>query len=368
MRRLLRRADRLSVRIALAGMAGAVVALVVVGTGVSWVGYDLFRGLMLAHGESTATTQAMFSESTLRVLGLASAVALVVSIAMALLLGRAISRPVVAVSAAARHVGEGGFSSRVPRPRGAEMESLTDSFNQMAAALQDQERQRRDLISNFAHELRTPLTNLEGYLQALRDGVVKPSSDLFSSLDEEVQRLVRLSRSLDVLAGGARPEPEVATAVDLVEIIGAAVRLCRPALDQRRLELALRLPSRLQVKADPDLLAQVILNLLQNAARYTPSGGRVRIGAESTADTALVSVTNSGSGIPDADLPFLFERFYRVEKSRDSSQGGAGLGLTIVKQLVEESGGRVGVESRDGLTRFWFSLPQVVDQGRPQML
>ncbi len=342
-------------------MAGAVVALVVVGAGVSWVGYVLFRGLMLAHGETTATAQAMFSESTLRVLGLASAVTLAASIAMALLLGRAIGRPVVAVSAAARRVGEGAYTSRVPRPHGAEMESLADSFNQMAAALQDQERERHDLIANFAHELRTPLTNLEGYLQALRDGVMEPSSELFGSLDEEVQRLVRLSRSLDALAGGARPEPEAAPAVDLVEIIGAAVRLCRPALDRSHLDLTLRLPSRLEVKADPDRLAQVVLNLLQNAARYTPSGGRVRIAAETAAQTALVSVTNSGSGIPDADLPYLFERFYRVEKSRDSSQGGAGLGLAIVKQLVEEAGGRVGVESRDGLTRFWFSLPESLD-------
>ncbi len=358
MRSLLRRADRLSVRIALAGMAGAVVALAVVGVGVSWVGYDLFRGLMLAHGESTATTRAMFSESTSRVLALASAVALAVSIAMALLLGRAISRPVVAVSAAARRVGEGAYSSRVPRPHGAEMESLADSFNQMAAALQDQDRERQDLVANFAHELRTPLTNLEGYLQALRDGVMRPSPGLFGSLDEEVQRLLRLSRSLDVLAGGAGPGTEAGTPVDLVEIIEAAACLCRPALDRSHLDLTLRLPSTLEVRADPDRLAQVVLNLLQNAARYTPAGGRVRVTAECAGETALVSVTNSGDGIPDADLPFLFERFYRVDKSRDSSQGGAGLGLPIVKQLVEEVGGRVGVESRDGLTRFWFSLPQ----------
>ena len=354
---LVRRADRLSVRIALAGMAGAVVALVVVGAGVSWVGYDIFQGLMLAHGESIATTRAMFSESTLRVLGIASAVALVVSIGMALLLARAISRPVVAVSVAARRVGEGAYGSRVPRPRGAEMESLADSFNQMAAALQGQERERQDLISNFAHELRTPLTNLEGYLQALRDGVMRPSSELFGSLDEEVQRLLRLSRSLDVLAGATRSESQVAPAVDLVEIIEAAVRLCRPALDRSRLDVSLRLPSTLEVRADPDRLAQVVLNLLQNAARYTPAMGQVRVSAESAGETGVVSITNSGSAIPDADLPFLFERFYRVEKSRESSKGGAGLGLPIVKQLVEEAGGRVGVESRDGLTRFWFSLP-----------
>lgn len=358
MRSLLRRADRLSVRIALATLAGGVVALLVVGVGVSWVGYALFRGLMLAHGESSATAQAMFSESTLRVLALGTVVALLVSIATALVLGRAVSRPVVEVAAAARRIGEGAYQSRVPRPRGAELESLADSFNQMAAALQDQERERQDLIANFAHELRTPLTNLRGYLQALRDGVMEPSPEIFGSLDEEVQRLLRLSSSLDVLAGGLQPQRRTAPPVDLVETVQAAVRLCRPALDANQLDLTLRLPPGLRVQADPDRLAEVILNLLQNAARYTPRGGRVHVTVEDAGETALVSVTNTGAHVSDADLPFLFERFYRVEKSRDHSRGGAGLGLAIVKQLVEEAGGRVGVESRDGLIRFWFSLPR----------
>ncbi len=215
---------------------------------------------------------------------------------------------------------------------------------------------RRDLIANFAHELRTPLTSLGGYLQALRDGVMEPSPDLFSSLEEEVQRLERLSRSLDVLASGTGPGGSASVTVDLVVIVEAAVRLCRPALEANRLEVEVLLPRELAVLADPDRLAQVVVNLLQNAARYTPRGGRVRIAAERAGDTAQVSVTNTGC-IPDQDLPFLFERFYRVDKSRATARGGAGIGLSIVKQLVEEAGGCAGVESREGLTRFWFSIP-----------
>ncbi|MGH7912950.1 MAG: sensor histidine kinase, partial [Candidatus Dormibacteraceae bacterium] len=237
-----------------------------------------------------------------------------------------------------------------------ELSSLADSFNQMSAALADQERLRRDLIANFAHELRTPLTNLAGYLQALRDGVMEPSPAVLSSLDEEAQRLVRLSRSLDVLASGAGPRPATPAEIDLLVIIEAAVQLCRPTFDANRLAVTLRLPAELPVRADPDQLAQVVLNLLQNASRYTPPGGRVEITAERAAGTVLVGVSNSGT-VPDQDLPFLFERFYRVEKSRDQARGGAGIGLAVVKQLVEEAGGRVGVESREGLTRFWFSIP-----------
>ncbi|MFZ0216722.1 MAG: ATP-binding protein, partial [Candidatus Dormiibacterota bacterium] len=224
-------------------------------------------------------------------------------------------------------------------------------------ALRDQERLRQDLVANFAHELRTPLTNLQGYLQALRDGVMAPSPSLFASLDEEVSRLHRLSRSLDVLAAGGGGSAPGHADLDVVPIIVAAHRLCHPAFEASQLQVELDLPKQLVARANPDQLAQVVINLLQNAARYTPAGGQVRIGAHASAGTVVVLVTNS-AGIPDADLPYLFERFYRVEKSRDVNRGGAGIGLAIVKQLVEAAGGHVGVESQAGTTRFWFSVPR----------
>jgi signal transduction histidine kinase len=121
--------------------------------------------------------------------------------------------------------------------------------------------------------------------------------------------------------------------------------------------LDLELPDRLDARADPDGLAQVLGNLLQNATRYTPAGGRVTVRAERRAQDVLVSVVNTGDGIPAADVPRVFERFYRVDKSRDRAHGGAGIGLAIVRQLVEVVGGQVGVESGGGQTRFWFSLP-----------
>jgi signal transduction histidine kinase len=116
-------------------------------------------------------------------------------------------------------------------------------------------------------------------------------------------------------------------------------------------------PDTLPARANPDHLAQVLANLLSNAARYTPAGGTVTVRAERRAADLLVSISNTGDGIPPEDLERVFERFYRVEKSRDRARGGAGIGLAIVKQLVESGGGRVGAESRVGMTRFWFSLP-----------
>ncbi|OLC66122.1 MAG: hypothetical protein AUH69_07855 [Actinobacteria bacterium 13_1_40CM_4_65_12] len=202
------------------------------------------------------------------------------------------------------------------------------------------------------------MTNLQGYLEALRDGVIAPSAQQFQSLHEEVDRLVRLSQSLNTLAedNGSNTAKTLET-IDLVPIVRAAVELARPSFEGKAIRVQVVLPDRLAVRAGSDQLAQVLANLLQNASRYTPEGGLVTLAAEARRSDVLVSVTNSGQAIPQQDLPHVFERFYRVEKSRDRARGGAGIGLAIVKQLVEGIGGRVGAESDARGTRFWFSLP-----------
>jgi signal transduction histidine kinase len=310
-------------------------------------------------GESSAHAYAMFDHSVQNVLVVAIVVAALASVALALALARMIARPLAEVGAAARRVAGGDLGARVPRRGPDELASLADSFNQMAGELEGSERQRRDIIANTAHELRTPLTNLEGYLEAIRDGVIEPDASTYESLLEETERLARLARSLDDLAlGDAASKTAHPVEVDLASLLTGAAELARPAFDARRLVLVREWPAPLHGRADPDQFAQVMSNLLQNAARYAPEGGVVTLSAEGRGDTVLVSVTNSGEGIPPEDLPHLFERFYRVEKSRDRALGGAGIGLAIVKQLVEGWGGHVGAESAAGRTRFWFSLPQ----------
>jgi len=228
----------------------------------------------------------------------------------------------------------------------------------MAASLERMEMMRRDFIANAAHELRTPLTNLQGYLEALRDGVITPDRATYDSLWDEAERLVRLSRSLDALAeGDAAAGPSALEPIDLAAAIRAAVELAQPSIDRAALSLSVAVPDSLPARANPDHLAQVLGNLLSNAVRYTPAGGSVSVRAERRSGDLLVSVANSGDPIPADDLDRVFERFYRVEKSRDRGRGGAGIGLAIVKQLVEAAGGRVGAESGGGQTRFWFSLP-----------
>jgi signal transduction histidine kinase len=348
----------IATRIALAALASAAIGLVILAVGVTVVGAEIFRALMVEAGDSADHAQQMYDESVTTVVITAVVLAATASIALAIILARMLARPLAEVGSAARRIAAGDYGARVPREGPEEIASLADSFNQMAASLERQEGMRRDFIANAAHELRTPLTNLQGYLEALRDGVITADRATYESLWDEAERLVRLSHSLDALAeGDAATTPRVLEPIDLAAAIRMALDLATPTLERAGLRVEVDVPDRLPAMANPDLLAQVLANLLSNAARYTPRGGTVTIRAERRPADLLVSITNTGDGIPPDELDRVFERFYRVEKSRDRALGGAGIGLAIVKQLVEAGGGRVGAESADGRTRFWFSLP-----------
>ena len=345
-------------RIALAAIVSATVGLVILGVGVAVVGADVFTALMMEAGDSADHAREVYDASVTAVVIVASVLAVIASVCLAIVLGRMLARPLSDVGAAARRIADGDYKARVPRKGPEELASLADSFNQMAASLERQESMRRDFIANAAHELRTPLTNLQGYLEALRDGVIVADRATYESLHEEADRLVRLSHSLDALAeGDAGTRPAHAIELDLAAAVRSALDLAAPSIERAGLMLNAEIPPVLLGQTDPDRLAQVLANLFSNAIRYTTAGGTITVRAERRPGDLLVSIANTGDGIPPQDLDRVFERFYRVEKSRDRARGGAGIGLAIVKQLVESSGGRVGAESRDGLTRFWFSLP-----------
>ena len=345
-------------RIALAAIASAAVGLVILGVGVAVVGADVFTQLMMEAGDSAEHARAMYDDSVTRVVLAATIVAVLASVGLAIALARMLAKPLAEIGGAARRIADGDYAARVPRAGPEEVASLADSFNQMAASLERQEEMRRDFIANAAHELRTPLTNLQGYLEALRDGVITADRATYESLHEEADRLVRLSRSLDALAeGDAGASPAQVVELDLTIAIRSAMDLAAPSAERAGLRFETEMPGALPARADPDRLAQVLANLLTNAVRYTPPGGAITVRAEPRPGDVLVSVSNTGEGIPAEDLDRVFERFYRVEKSRDRARGGAGIGLAIVKQLVESFGGRVGAESLDGLTRFWFTVP-----------
>ena len=346
----------IAARIAVAALAVAGLAVAIVAIGVIRVGGESFAALMVAAGDSADHAHEMFDASVTVVFGVALAVAAIVSLVLAAVFGRMLARPIEHVAEAAERIAAGDLTARVPEQGPAEVRSLAAAYNTMADRLEEQEMMRREFVVNASHELRTPLTNLQGYLEALRDGVLPPDPATFDSLREEVDRLGRLASSLDVLAGaeGERPRP---SAFDLGTLVRSAADLAAPALARRSVALVVDVAEGLVVHARPDELAQVMANLLQNAVRYAATGGTVRVEASRSPDGVQVRVANTGSPIPPDDLPRVWERFYRVEKSRDPARGGAGIGLAIVKRLVEDAGGRVGAASDPSWTTFWFRLP-----------
>jgi two-component system sensor histidine kinase BaeS len=350
----------IAVRIALAALAAAGIGLLIVVVGVVVVGGQAFTELMIKAGDSAEHARAMYDQSVTTVVIAAVVVAALVSIGIALVMGRMLARPLREVGAAARRIAEGDYAARVPREGPEEIASLADSFNQMAASLEEQERMRRDFIANAAHELRTPLTNLQGYLEALRDGVIVADQATYESLHEEADRLVRLSRSLDALAeGDAAGSPPELVAIDLAAAVRSAVDLAQPALERAGLRLTVETPPTLPARANPDHLAQVLANLLSNAARYTPPGGLVMVRAERRPDDLLVSIANTSEPIPPEDLDRVFERFYRVDPARSRATGGTGLGLSIVRHVVSNHGGEISVWSREGAgSTFTLRLPR----------
>jgi two-component system, OmpR family, sensor histidine kinase BaeS len=350
------RPDRIATRITLAALVVVGVALAIMAVGVMRVGADAFMALMAESGESTEHASEMFASSVTWVVVAAGVIGAVVALALGMILARRIADPIRRLANAAERTAQGDLRATAPVEGPAEVRALANAFNVMVDRLAEQDAIRRDFVVNASHELRTPLTNLKGYLEALRDGVLPPDPATFDSLREEVDRLGRLAASLDLLAGAQddRPMPED---VDLGALVRTGVELARPVFGRRSIQVAVATTPGLTVHARRDEIAQVIANLLQNAARYTPIGGTVEVVAALDRGQAQVRVTNSCAEIPEADLPRVWERFFRVERSRDRSSGGAGIGLAIVKRLVEEAGGRVGATSQAGTTTFWFSLP-----------
>jgi signal transduction histidine kinase len=229
----------------------------------------------------------------------------------------------------------------------------------MAESLQDIEQLRKTMMIDVAHELRTPLTNIRGYLEALTDGVVSPSKETFVLLQEETFRLVQLVEDILRLAKADAAKANMQKEeVQIVDLISQMLDSFRSRLETKEIKIETDLVDReLKVWADPQQLSQVMHNLLQNTCQYTNSGGTFMISTESMPGMIKVVFANTGGEIAEQDLPFIFERFYRGEKSRSREHGGAGIGLAIVKELVEAHGGSVGAKLVDDRIKIWFDLP-----------
>jgi two-component system OmpR family sensor kinase/two-component system sensor histidine kinase BaeS len=276
---------------------------------------------------------------------------------------RRFAMPVGEMMAAVDAVASGDLSVRVRENVPGELGRLTRRFNHMIAELQRAEQQRRNLTADIAHELRTPLHIIQGTLEGMLDGVYPPDSENISATLEETRLLARLVNDLQTLslaeAGQLPLHPVQLQAGDLLADV---ITSFAAQAEEQGVSLHLDLPAdpaALALHADPDRLDQVLSNLVSNALRHTPRGGTITLGAAAIPGGVRLLVRDTGSGIPPEDLPYIFDRFWRGDRSRTRASGaGSGLGLAIARQLVRAHGGQIQVESQPaGGTRFIIELP-----------
>ena len=289
-------------------------------------------------------------------------VAAVIATVSSLFVSRRIVEPLQRMMSATRRIAAGRYGERVPVGGPDELGTLSESFNSMAASLEEAEKKRLELIGDVSHELRTPLSTLQGYMEGLMEGVIEPSEETWALLYGEAERMRHLVDDLRRLSHAEAGQIDLeTTAVNSSEVARVAADRVAPLFIEKGVELRNTAPENLpSVSADTDRVVQILSNLLGNALRHTPAGGRVTLEAEVRDDVVVFGVEDTGEGISAEDLPRVFERFYRAEKSRSREGGGSGLGLAISRALVEAMGGKASVES-PGLgkgARFSFSLPR----------
>jgi signal transduction histidine kinase len=304
-----------------------------------------------------------FRESLVVSIAISTALALVLGIG----LGTFFTRPLRRLTRAARSLAEGDLSQRVAVGGHDEVGELSRAFNSMAEAIENKERARRQLLADIAHELRTPLTVIQGNLEAWLDGIMVPTPENIASVHNETILLARLVTDLRDLslaeAGHLRLHRE---ALDLDNLIASEQQALAVNAEQHKVSLRADVSSDLPpVLVDPHRVRQILRNLLTNALRYTPAGGCITVTARRSevpeggdVDFVTVCVVDTGIGIAPEDLPHIFTHFYKADHSRHRSGAGSGIGLAIVKQLVEAHGGRVWVRSELGKgSSFCFTLP-----------
>lgn len=318
-----------------------------------------FMVIMTRYHIDPTVVEQDFLRTVHRVLAVSSVIAAAVAMFLGWILVRRMVRPISDMMLLSERIAAGDYAQRVETGGPDELVRLADSLNRMAASLQRIEALRRDLVANVAHELRTPLSTLQGYLEALRDGVVPVSLDTLASLHEEVLRLVRLVDTLQQLSQfDARVSGVRRARLDVAALARQMAPVYHHELSARGLTVSeVCDPACPQIEADPDLISQALRNLLDNALRHASPGTDITIRTTCADGIVRIAVENTGEEIAPEDLPHIFERFYRGEKSRSRDTGGAGIGLALVQEIARAHGGEVGAASLHGRTTVWFTLP-----------
>jgi len=349
----------------LAMVIASVIVAGVILVAVQWFSTQQIAELLMDGVQSPAEADAMVDEYIGRVVAIGAVAGVALGWVAAWWLVRRVLRPLERLTDGTRRIAAGDLSARMPEPPDLELREVARAFNRMAATLERVEQLRTALVEDVAHELRTPLAGLRGYTEALADGIIEPTPEMLRTVHAEIERLTRLVEGLDALARSEAPMRDRARAeVDLGELVRRAMALVAPELAARSIEVrideGLDLPA---LVAEPDEIGQVVANLVQNATRYTTDGGAITVRIGRDGSSIRCTIANSGPEIPAAELPLIWERLHRVDRSRTRTTGGAGIGLAVVRQIVEAHGGVVGATSSSGTTEIWFRLPSARGAG-----
>jgi two-component system sensor histidine kinase BaeS len=327
--------------------------------------------ILQTHPEAMTTAEASqrilenFLGTLLVALAVAAIAATMTSLATSLFVARRITVPLEHMTQASERISAGHYAERIevaPVHRADELGRLAASINALAVALEQTERRRLEVIGDVAHELRTPIATLEGYLEGLLDGVIEPTPDTLAMLHSQAGRLRRLVVDLQELSRAeARQIPLSLQPIAPQRLVQSALAPLEGQFAEKGLELDIHLPEDLpHVMADPARAVQILTNLLVNALRYTPAPGKIEMVVSREENMVAFQVTDTGIGLTPEQLAHIFERFYRVDKSRSRALGGSGIGLTIAQALARAMGGDIRVTSA-GLgqgSSFTLTLPQ----------
>lgn len=302
-----------------------------------------------------------FLSAIYRSLLLAGSLALLIGVLLSYWTSRRLVSPLQRLTKAVHRVGEGHLDEQVPISTKDEVGQLAIAFNDMADNLKKQEYLRKQFTADIAHELRTPLTSIRSYIEAFQDGVLPADTENLTIINEEIERLVTLSSDLKDLnvaeIGALKPN---FTPISVEELLDKIADKFYPLIQEKGINLEWERPKQsIVIQGDEHLLTRLFYNLIHNAYKYIESNGQISIQVEARPNDVLIRVRDSGIGIPEEDLPFIFERFYRADKSRSRETGGTGIGLALVLQIIQLHHGTIEVESKLGQgSEFTVILPK----------
>jgi signal transduction histidine kinase len=272
-----------------------------------------------------------------------------------------ITKPIKDMELAAKRLAAGERTEDIKVTTSDEIGKLAHSFNFMKNELETTEKMRREFIANVSHDLRTPLTSINGFIQGMIDGIVKPEQypEYLGIIKDEAARLLYLTGDILELAKiQSRSVSIHREKINLHKLLNGMLSSIKLMSTEKNINISITVDEKIEVYADAERLKQILFNIIGNSIRYTPQGGRITVSAQKNGDNILTEVSDNGVGISEEDLPFIFEKFYRADKVRNSNNSGTGLGLNIVKSLVELHNGKIYAKSREGIgTKISFTLP-----------